>query len=148
MGLQKTIAWSVVSGATLIAVALLIEQPLLRAVLALLAASPLCYVAVGAAVRSKRIAERRAYLGLRQATDEFLVQVRNLNRLKVIAESDQELQEAEEMIEEVVAQMHDLVERIRELAGRPGPPPPRADRTDPGSASPGEAQTSEPSATR
>lgn len=121
MGLQKTVAWSLVSAVTLLAVALRIEEPLYRATLSVLAVTPLFYLAINSAVKTKRIADRRAYLNLRRVTDEFLVHVRNLNRLKIIAQTDRELAEADEMIDQIVSQMHDTVERIRVVAGQTGP---------------------------
>ncbi len=121
MGLQKTVAWSLVSAVTLLAVAVRVEEPLFRATLSVLAVTPLLYLAVSAAVQTKRIADRRAYLNLRKVTDEFLMNVRNLNRLKIISQTDSELGEADEMIDEIVKQMHDLVERIRVVAGQSGP---------------------------
>lgn len=121
MGLQKTVAWSLVSAVTLLAVAMRIEEQLFRATLSVLAVTPLLYLAISSAVQSKRIADRRAYLNLRRVTDEFLMNVRNLNRLKIISQTDSELAEADEMVDEIVKQMHDLVEKIRTVAGQTGP---------------------------
>lgn len=117
----KMLGWSIVSAVLLVMVALTVEDTVQRAFLSLFAAAPLFYVVYDSGMRSKRIAERRSYLGLRKVTDDFLDQVRNLNRLKVIAQSDRELGEAEEMIEQVVQQMHALVDEIREMAGKTGP---------------------------
>ncbi len=120
MGASKTMGWCVVSAIAVIAVAFRIDQPPLRAVLSVLAATPLLYVVMSAVVSARQIANRREYMGLRQATEEFLRSVRDLNRLKVIAQEDRELSEAEEMIDVVVSQMHRLVDRIRSVAGQSG----------------------------
>ncbi len=120
MGASKTVGWSVVSAIAVIAVAFQVDQPPLRAVLSVLAATPLLYAAISSVMSAKRIADRREYVDLRQATEEFLRSVRDLNSLKVIAQEDTELSEAEEMIDVVVSQMHRLVDRIRSVAGHSG----------------------------
>ena len=107
----------------LLVVTTLIDPVALRATLSILAVAPIMYVTVRSAVRrARRFAkEQRINMALRAVTTEFILSVRNLNRLKIIAQEDEELIEAEEMIDEIVAQMHNLVDRIRSSAGQPVP---------------------------
>jgi hypothetical protein len=118
MGYHKTVAWALVSAATLVAVSLAVEAPVLRATLSIFAVSPLVYLALRIVIAAKRIKEKREFLKLRQLTDDFLNNVRNLNRLKVIAQSENDLAEAEHMVDQVVVKMHELVEQIRQVAGQ------------------------------
>lgn len=117
----RTIVWSAISGVTLLIVAVMIGDPLGRGILSLAAVSPVFYFALHSAMKEKEAMDRRTFLGLRKVTDDFLAQVRNLNRLKMIAEADVDLPESEGMVEEVVAEMHRLVEEIRHVAGHAGP---------------------------
>ncbi len=121
MPLLKTVTWLVVSGFAVVLVALRFEPAALRAVVSGLAVLPMLYIAWALASHARMIARRRAFKGLRQVTDDFLDSMRQLHQLKSISQTDTELVEAEEMIEEVVAQMHALVEEIRAVAGRTGP---------------------------
>ncbi len=107
----------------LLVVTTLIDPVALRATLSILAVAPIIYMTVRNAVRRERrfAKEQRINMALRAVTTEFILSVRNLNRLKIIAQEDEELIEAEEMIDEIVAQMHSLVDRIRSSAGQPVP---------------------------
>ncbi len=113
----------------------LVSDPLFRVTLSLVAGMAMIYRAIRVALGSERrlARERRRYLKLRMATDEFLMNVRNLNRLLVTA-GQSETQPAVELdaeVDEVVGRMHELVDLMREAAGEadrprgfvPGAPP-------------------------
>jgi hypothetical protein len=59
---------------------------------------------------------------LRTVTDEFIMHVRNLNRLKVIAQGRNPPEDISRMMDEVVQRMHSTVDRIRDVAGQESPP--------------------------
>lgn len=125
MSFHRATLW-VVAGAViaLAAVSAFIARPLPRTLLALLAAMPLIYVAVRVALGSERrvAQQRRRFLKLRAVTDEFVMSVRNLNRLTVISKTDPDAPEdIGKMIEELVRRMHGLVERMKEAAGEEEP---------------------------
>jgi hypothetical protein len=118
-------AWLWVAGGGVIAlvvVSVAVPEPTFRALLSVLAIVPLLYVSIRVALRSERqvAQERRKYLKLRNVTDEFIMNVRNLNRLTVIAQAEGAPHDANAMIEEVVERMHQLVERMRDAAGQAG----------------------------
>ena len=121
MGFHKAVLWIAVGSViALAAVSALIARPLPRTVMALLAVLPLMYAAVRVALGSeRRVAwQRRRFLKLRAVTDEFVMSVRNLNRLTVIAKTDPNAPEdTRKMIEDLVKRMHALVERMKEAAG-------------------------------
>ncbi len=99
----------------------LIGEPLIRASVSVLFLAPAAWLMIRShqvAKRKKADQERRLNGALRIATNHFLVSVRNLNRLKVITQSDTDLAEAEELVDEVVREMHQLVDRMRNAAGR------------------------------
>ena len=120
---KKALGVTVAGFIALLVVTVLIDRPALRAILSILAVAPIIYVTVRNAVRRERSFEKeqRVNMALRAVTTEFVLSVRNLNRLKIIAQEDEELTEAEELIDEIVAQMHTLVDRIRNSAGQPLP---------------------------
>lgn len=122
MGFKKSVSWAALIGViALVAVSLAVEQPIARALLSLLAISPLLYVAV----RVSRIFERQAaqqerrYVSLREVTDEFIMHVRNLNRITVAGRIENAPDNVASMIDEIVERMHKLVERMRNVAGQP-----------------------------
>lgn len=117
----KMFGWSIVSVLLLLAIALSVDDAVQRAFLSLFAATPLFYVVYDSGQRSKKITTRRSYLGLRKVTDDFLDQVRNLSRLRSLAQSGQESAEVEAMIGQAVQEMHSLIEQIRQVAGKTGP---------------------------
>lgn len=54
----------------------------------------------------------------RHVTDEFIIAVRNLNRLTVLAQDENPPENAREMIDQVVQRMRTLVDRIVAAAGQ------------------------------
>ena len=115
-------AWLWVAGGGVIALVLIsvaVPEPSLRALLSILAIVPLLYVSIRVTLGSERrvAQERRRYMKLRHMTDEFIMNVRNLNRLTVIAKGPDAPHDADTMIDEVVERMHQLVERMRSAAG-------------------------------
>ncbi len=60
-------------------------------------------------------------MNLRNVTDAFLMNVRNLNRLTVAAQAHDAPVDVDAKIDQVVAQMHGLVDRIRAAAGKEEP---------------------------
>jgi hypothetical protein len=111
----------------LVATSALVEDPGIRAPLAVLCIIPLLQVTVRFALASQQQSaqDRRKYMRLRTVTDEFIMHVRNLNRLKVIAQGRNPPEDIDRMMEEVVQRMHATVDRIRSVAGQESPPPER-----------------------
>ena len=119
------VASGILSAIAVVLVALFVSQPLTRAVLVLVAVAPafvtnLRFVLVvnPSLQMKRRKRERRQNYTLRGITSQFLVDVRNLNRLKVIAQSDPNIERIEEMEEEIISDMHSLVDRILTVAGQ------------------------------
>ncbi len=106
-------------------VSLAIDERVLRTLLSILAVLPLLYVSIRVALRSERdvASERRRFMKLRNVTDEFIMNVRNLNRLALASRIDDAAPDADAMIEEVVERMHKLVEHMRDVAGEESPEP-------------------------
>lgn len=122
---RAIVASGVVSAIGVLLVALFVHQPLARAVLVLVAVAPAFITSgrfvlvVNPTLQMKRLKrERRQNYTLRGITSQFLVDVRNLNRLKVIAQSDPDIEKIDEMEAEIVADMHSLVDRMLSVAGR------------------------------
>jgi hypothetical protein len=129
MRFHKAWLWVAAGGViTLVIVAVTVPEASLRAFLSILAIVPLLYVTVRVALGSERqvALERRKYMKLRNVTDEFIMHVRNLNRLTVIAHGESPPEDADTMIDDVVDRMHQLVDRMKDAAGQEGPqiPPP------------------------
>jgi hypothetical protein len=103
----------------LVSVTVLIEETGLRTLLSILAILPLIYVSVRVALGSERQVahERRKYMKLRNVTDEFIMHVRNLNRITVISKGEDPPEDADAMIGDIIARMHNLVDRMRDAAG-------------------------------
>ncbi len=123
----RSVLWIALAGIALLVVTVLVSDPLFRVTLSLVAVMAMIYIAIRLALGSERrlARERRKYLKLRMATDEFLMNVRNLNRLLVTA-GQSETQPAVELdaeVDEVVSRMHKLVDQIREAAGKAERPP-------------------------
>ena len=100
----------------------------MRALLSILSIVPLIHVTLRVALGSERqvAQERRKYMKLRTVTDEFLMNVRRLNRLSVIG-SEGAQDDTGGMIEDVLHRMHKLVDRMRDAAGEESPFPPTED---------------------
>jgi hypothetical protein len=127
MKFHKAWLWVAAGGVlALVVVSVAVPEPGTRALLAVFAIIPLLHVTVRVVLGSERqvAQERRKFMKLRNATDEFIMHVRNLNRLSVIAKSDDAPQNAGGMIDDVVERMHALVERMRDLAGEESLPLP------------------------
>ena len=121
MQFHKAWLWVALGGViALVFVSIAVPEPSFRALLSVLAIVPLLYVSVRVALGSERQVanERRRYMKLRNVTDEFIMHVRNLNRLTVIAQGEDPPEDADAMIEDVVGRMHGLVDRMRDAAGQ------------------------------
>jgi hypothetical protein len=121
MQFHKAWLWVALGGViALVFVSVAVPEPSFRALLSVLAIVPLLYVSVRVALGSERQVahERRRYMKLRNVTDEFIMHVRNLNRLSVIAQGEEPPEDADAMIDDVVGRMHGLVDRMRDAAGQ------------------------------
>jgi hypothetical protein len=121
MRFHKAWLWVAVGGVVaLVFVSVAVPEPTFRAFLSVLAIVPLLYVTVRVALGSERqlAHERRRYMKLRETTDEFIMHVRNLNRITVIAKGESPPEDAEKMIDDIVNRMHGLVDRMRDAAGQ------------------------------
>ncbi len=100
-------------------VTIAIADPMVRLLLVVISITPLIYMMIRIAFESERRLEkeRRRYTRLRTATDEFLTNVRNLNRLKTGEEPEGAPVDVDDEIDDVIDRMHNLVERMREEAG-------------------------------
>ncbi len=126
MGFHKAVLGVALGGViALVFVSLAIDERVLRTLLSILAVLPLLYVSIRVALRSERdvASERRRFMKLRNVTDEFIMNVRNLNRLALASRIDDAAPDADAMIEEVVERMHKLVEDMRDVAGEESPEP-------------------------
>ena len=126
MGFHKAVLGVALGGViALVFVSLAIDERVLRTLLSVLAVLPLLYVSIRVALRSERnvASERRRFMKLRNVTDEFIMNVRNLNRLALASRIDEAAPDADAMIEEVVQRMHKLVEHMRDVAGEESPEP-------------------------
>jgi len=115
-------AWLVTAAGgvvVLVFVSAVVNEPALRVGLSLLAIVPLLYATIRVTLGSERRAaqERRKFVKLRSITDEFIMSVRNLNRLTLAGKMEDPPENVDAMIEEVVKRMHALVDRIRFAAG-------------------------------
>ncbi len=121
MRFHKAWLWVAAAGVVaLVSVTVLVEDAGLRALLSVLAIVPLLYVSVRVALGSERQVahERRRFMKLRNVTDEFIMHVRNLNRITVIAKGESPPEDAEGMIDDIIERMHKLVDRMRDAAGQ------------------------------
>ncbi len=126
MKLHKVWLWAAAGGVlALVLVSLLVQDATSRTLLALLSIGPLLYVTGEVAKGYVRQAawQRRRYSKLRTVTDEFIIAVRNLNRLTVLAQDENPPENAREMIDQVVQRMRTLVDRIVAAAGQSDPSP-------------------------
>ncbi len=126
MKLHKGWLWAAAGGVlALVLVSVLVSDPTSRTLLALLSIAPLIFVTGEVAKGYVRQADyqRRRFTKLRNATDEFIIAVRNLNRLTVLAQDENPPENAKEMIEQVVQRMRTLVDRIVAAAGQTDPAP-------------------------
>jgi hypothetical protein len=108
----------------LVLVSLFIEDPTQRTLLALFALVPVLYVTsrLSQTYQKELAQERRRFSKLRTVTDDFIMSVRNLNRLKVLAQEGKAPADTQGMIEQVVHRMRETVDRIVEVAGKEDAP--------------------------
>lgn len=121
MDFQRSVSFASIGGViALIAVAFGVEEPIARAAMSLIAISPLLYIAIKIARLFERATaqHKRKYTRLREITDEFIMHVRNLNRITVAAQMDAAPENVAGMIDEIVDRMHKLVGRMKDAAGR------------------------------
>ncbi len=80
MSYSRSVLWIALAGVALLVVTVLVSDPLFRVTLSLVAVMAMIFMAIRVALGSERrlARERRRYLKLRMATDEFLMNVRNL----------------------------------------------------------------------
>lgn len=128
MRFHQAWAWAAVAGViVLTAVSLFVEERVLRTLLALASVTPVLYATeqLTKTYRRRVVQERRKFSRLRRATDDFIMSVRNLNRLKVLVQEGDAPEDTHGLIEQVVQRMRETVDRIVEAAGvedpRPGP---------------------------
>ena len=133
MDFQKSVSWAAIAGViALVAISLTVGDPSLRAILSLAAISPLLDIALKVSRIFERHAaqQKRRYVRLREITDEFIMHVRNLNRITVAGKIENAPENVGTMIDEIVERMHKLVERMREAAGKPLEEPGEVERSD------------------
>ena len=104
----------------LVLVSTLVVDPTIRAALSIVAIAPLLILTARVAKGMQRRAayQQRRFSKLRGVTDEFLLAVRNLNRITLVVRDENPPENAEEMLGEVVRRLHELVDRIVEAAGQ------------------------------
>jgi len=124
MKLEKAWLWVALLGlVALFVVNVLVDEPIQRGILSVVTVLPLLYMTWQVTVVAGREAahERRKFMKLRVVADEFLAQVRNLNRLAIIGKSEDPPEQTDEMIEDVVGRMRAMVDRLRDAAGEEDP---------------------------
>ncbi len=126
MQFPKGWRWAAFGGAVaLIVISVGVAGPWLRAFLSILAIAPLIYITARTALQYERSLSqaRRRYTKLRKATDDFIIAVRNLNRITVLSQDEDVPEDARVIQSEVVQHMHKLVDEIVEAAGQEDPFP-------------------------
>jgi ABC-type transport system involved in cytochrome bd biosynthesis fused ATPase/permease subunit len=117
------VAWvaaAVVGIIVLVLASLFVEDATSRTLLALFSLVPVLYVTsrLSRKYEYQLAQERRRFSKLRTVTSDFIISVRNLNRLKVLAQEGKGTEDTQGMIEEVVQRMRQNVDRIVEAAGQ------------------------------
>ena len=104
----------------LVLVSLFVTDPTPRALLALASVVPILYVTAKLSQTFERqlASERRRFSKLRHVTDDFILSVRNLNRLAVLAQEPNAPEDTQGMMEQVIGRMRTTVDRIVEVAGQ------------------------------
>lgn len=104
----------------LVLVSTLIVDPTVRAALSVVAIAPLLVLAGKAAreAEKRKAWQKRRFTKLRTVTDEFLMGVRNLNRITLVVRDENPPENAQEMYDEVVDRLRKMVDRIVEAAGQ------------------------------
>jgi hypothetical protein len=104
----------------LVLVSTLVVDPTVRAALSIVAITPLLILTgrVAKGIQQREAYQKRRFSKLRGVTDEFLLAVRNLNRITLVVRDENPPENAQEMLGEVVRRLHELVDRIVEAAGQ------------------------------
>ena len=125
MRFNRAWLWVAAGGViALVTVSAVVQEPAIRVLLCLVSVTPLLYVTLRVTLGFERrmAQQQRKFLKLRATTDEFIMMVRNLNRLTLASKIPDPPENVESMIEEVVGRMHGLVDRMRAAAGEEEPP--------------------------
>lgn len=104
----------------LVLVSTLVVDPTVRAALSIVAITPLLILTgrVAKGIQQREAYQKRRFSKLRGVTDEFLMAVRNLNRITLVVREENPPENAQEMLNEVVGRLLALVDRIVEAAGQ------------------------------
>lgn len=104
----------------LVLVSLFVYDPMQRALLSLASIVPVLYVTaqLSKTFQKQLASERRRFSKLRHVTDDFILSVRNLNRLAVLAAEPDAPEDTQGMMEQVVQRMRHTVDKIVEVAGK------------------------------
>jgi hypothetical protein len=104
----------------LVLVSTLVVDPTARAALSVVAIAPLLFLTarVAKTIEQREAYQKRKFSKLRGETDEFLMAVRNLNRITLVVRDENPPDNAQEMLDEVVGRLHELVDRIVDSAGQ------------------------------
>jgi hypothetical protein len=104
----------------LVLVSLFVTDPTTRTLLSLASVVPLLYVTarLSQSFEKQLASERRRFSKLRHVTDDFILSVRNLNRLAVLAQEPNAPEDTQGMMEQVIGRMRTTVDRIVEVAGQ------------------------------
>ena len=104
----------------LVLVNLFVSDATTRTLLSLASVVPLLYVTARLSQTFERqlASERRRFSKLRHVTDDFILSVRNLNRLAVLAQEPDAPEDTQGMMEQVIGRMRQTVDRIVEAAGQ------------------------------
>jgi hypothetical protein len=126
-GMRVHSAWvaaAVVGIIALVLVSLFVGEPTPRALLALASIVPVLYVTAQLSkVFQRQLAqERRRFSKLRLVTDDFILSVRNLNRLAVLAREPGAPEDTQGMMEQVTQRMRETIDRIVDAAGQEDKP--------------------------
>ena len=121
MNINRGWLWAAfVAVIALVLVSTLVIDPTVRAALSIVAITPLLVLTgrVAKGIQQREAYQKRRFSKLRGVTDEFLMAVRNLNRITLVVRDENPPENAEEMLGEVVRRLHELVDRIVEAAGQ------------------------------
>ncbi len=121
MNINRGWLWAAfVAVIALVLVSTLVIDPTVRAALSIVAITPLLILTgrVAKGIQQREAYQKRRFSKLRGVTDEFLLAVRNLNRITLVVRDENPPENAEEMLGEVVRRLHELVDRIVEAAGQ------------------------------
>lgn len=121
MNINRGWLWAAfVAVIALVLVSTLVVDPTVRAALSIVAIAPLLILTgrVAKGIQQREAYQKRRFSKLRGVTDEFLMAVRNLNRITLVVREESPPENAQEMLDEVVERLHALVDRIVQAAGQ------------------------------